>query len=299
MREASQFDRSVPSTHKRTTCSEFALDIAHPYGPCGTPPTVQMPIPFRFRRQSQLTTGKSVLALDSGAPPDLWSVPTRMFVRYLAAHCSHHGLPMQNSVALCLLHRPPFPSSPTLSPRTRTCRRFPPPLPLLELRVPCPVFPLSPHSLPPSVAPMAQAGPLAVAMTHSATTAWPLAVASAAHWFGSHGQPLARAHYSTAKYPPVAAHAHVSSSHGQPLERVHCNTAKCPFIAAHAHAHSPHGQPLAQAHCSTAKCPPLAAHVLADSSHGQPLARAHCSTAKCPYLAATAHVCTLHGQPFA
>ena len=52
-----------------------------------------------------------------------------------------------------------------------------------------------------------------------------------AHVHSSHGQPFARAHFSTSSWPPCAAYAHVHLSHGQSFSRAHLSTSHPPFAA--------------------------------------------------------------------
>ena len=69
----------------------------------------------------------------------------------------------------------------------------------------------------------------------------------------------ARAHWSTARWPPSAARALVYGPQGQPLARAHWSTASSPLCAAKAHVSWFHWQPLARAHWSTARWPRAAA----------------------------------------
>ena len=50
--------------------------------------------------------------------------------------------------------------------------------------------------------------------------------------FLSHGQPFARAHFSTSRWPPLAACAHVSPSQGKFAARNVLNASSCPLLAA-------------------------------------------------------------------
>ena len=86
------------------------------------------------------------------------------------------------------------------------------------------------------------------------------------------------------------------SAMGQPLARNHCKTSKWPFFTALNQVSIIHGQPFAWAHCTTSKCPYNAAFDDVSLSHGQPLSRTHFKTCKCPYFAAFKQVSWSHGQ---
>ncbi len=107
-----------------------------------------------------------------------------------------------------------------------------------------------------------------------------------------HGQPFARAHFSSSRCPPDAA------SQSQPFVRAHCSTSKCSQRAARAQVHASHSQPFARAHCKIARCPARAALVQAHSYHLQPFARAHFSTSRCPLSAAIEQILEFYVQPF-
>ena len=75
----------------------------------------------------------------------------------------------------------------------------------------------------------------------------------------SHGQPFARAHCSTSRWPPLAAQAQVHSSHGAPFARAHCSTSRWPPPRHRRKSTRPTERPFARAHCSTSRWPPSAA----------------------------------------
>ena len=139
-----------------------------------------------------------------------------------------------------------------------------------------------------------------------------------------HGQPFARAHFSSSRWPPSdAASPHVSSSHGQSFSRAHFSTSRWPPSAAHTRVLVPRAVVLARPlqHLEVAaqrrllarvlvpraavlarplqfsSWPPCAAAQHVSSFHGQPFSRAHCSTSRWPRHAASLHVRSSHGQP--
>jgi hypothetical protein len=83
----------------------------------------------------------------------------------------------------------------------------------------------------------------------------------------SYGQPFARAHWSTCRWPLAAAAEHVYASHGQPSVRAHCSTARCLHAAAIEQESSP--SPLHGSHARR-RCAPRAlhaAHARVDALH--------------------------------
>ena len=93
--------------------------------------------------------------------------------------------------------------------------------------------------------------------THASVSGWFREAPS--HTRLCHGQPCARAHFSTSRCPPPAASWHVAEFHGQSCSRAHRCTVRCPPAAASQHVCQFHGQSCARAHCSTARCPSQAA----------------------------------------
>ena len=114
----------------------------------------------------------------------------------------------------------------------------------------------------------------------------------------SHGQPFARNHFSTSRWPPNAAFAHVNESHRQSFARTHLSTSRWPPLAAAQHVSSSPEQSFSRAHFSTSRWPPPAARAHVFSSHGQSFARAHFSTSRRPRKRPSAHVHLSHGQSF-
>lgn len=116
----------------------------------------------------------------------------------------------------------------------------------------------------------------------------------------SQGQPFAREHCSTSRYPPLAAFRQAFSSKGQPLDLYYSITSRCPSPAASVHVPNLQGAPFFQHYSSTRNCLNLAV----DSYQGQPLALHHCSMVRSPLLpdaraAHIPHTPASHGHPLA